>query len=397
MLRVANFVAAVVIARVGGAATLGVYATALAYATVAGMIADNGLGITTVRRIGSSPNQLNKLYSQYAVSKTILFVPMIVVLGTIGWIAHLTALEWTIGALIVLRTILQSYCQMQITLLKAIDHMQAISPIQATHALILLAALWVCYVRLRNVSVVIAVLVVAQCLELLLETAWIRHLAVRLVRVHLRDCWRLLHGSTAVGVTMSLTTAIIRLDVIVLSLIAGAASAGVFAAAQAVLVIVYLLSTLLASVLFPEMARLAHAPDDLQHYLRHWSGIILGVTVPGTLLVAATGPSLMRALFGPGFRGSGNLLVIMLVAAPPMVLNALYLHRAFALHLVKSYLGIYIGATVVTLLLDSVLANSLGATGVAGAIVVREYLVLAAFWTLRNASPFRTPTTESSY
>ncbi len=58
MLRIANFVAAIVIARIGGAAIFGIYATALAYATVASMIADNGLGITTVRKIGSSPDRV---------------------------------------------------------------------------------------------------------------------------------------------------------------------------------------------------------------------------------------------------------------------------------------------------------------------------------------------------
>ncbi len=385
-LRVANFVAAIVIARIGGAGTFGIYATALAYAAVAGMIADNGLGITTVRKIGSSPDQLNELFTQYAVCKTILFVPMVAALFVIGWIANLGTLEWVIGALIVLRTILQNYCQVQITLLKAIDRMQAISPIQAIHSLVLLVALWGCYVRWRSVPVVVATLVAAQIVELVLEAVWIRRLGVRLVPIHWRDCWRLLHGSTAVGVTMSLSTAIIRLDVIVLSLIAGATAAGVFAAAQTVFVIAYLLGSLLTSVLFPQMARLAQTPRELQQYVRHWFRIILVVMVPGTALAIVVGPSLIQAVFGGSFHASGNVLAILLVAAPPMLLNALYLHRAFALNLIKTYLGVYIGATLVAILLDVVFASSLGTVGLAIAVVLREYLVLAAFWMLRDIS-----------
>ena len=171
MLRLANFVAAIVIARLGGAAIFGIYATALAYVTVAAMIADNGLGITTVRKIGSSPDQLNELFTQYAVSKSLLFVPMVVVLAAIGWLAHLSTLEWVIAALIALRTILQGYCQMQVTVLKAIDRMQAIGAIQTAHSIVLLLALWRCYVARANIYVVIAALVVAQSLELLLEAA----------------------------------------------------------------------------------------------------------------------------------------------------------------------------------------------------------------------------------
>ncbi len=108
--------------------------------------------------------------------------------------------------------------------------------------------------------------------------------------------------------------------------------------------------------------------------------------VPGTALAIVVGPSLMRAVFGESFHASGNVLAILLVAAPPMVLNALYLHRTFALNLIKTYLGVYIGATLVALLLDAVLASSLGTVGIAIAVVLREYLVLAAFWMLRDIS-----------
>ena len=345
-LRLANFVAAIVIARLGGAAVFGIYATALAYVTVAAMIADNGLGITTVRKIGISPEQLNELFTQYGVSKTLLFVPMVVILAAIGWLAHLSNVEWMIASLIAVRTILQGYCQMQVTVLKAIDRMHAIGAIQTTHSMVLLLALWRCYVVRANIYAVIAVLAIAQGVELLLEAAWIHRSGISLVRVHLRDCWRLMHGSTTVGIAVSLSSVIFRVDVIVLSLIAGAAAAGVFAAAQTILIIVYLLGSLLASVLFPQMARLVNAPEEFRQYFRNWSMIVLGVMVPASLLAVTIGPSLMRTLFGLGFRASGSLLAIMLIAAPMIVLNALYLHRAFALNLVKSYLGIYIGATV---------------------------------------------------
>jgi O-antigen/teichoic acid export membrane protein len=397
MLRVANFVAAIVIARVGGAATFGIYATALAYATVATMIADNGLGITTVRKIGSSPGQLNELYMQYAVCKTVLFAPMVIALAAIGWMTHLSALEWAIGTLIVLRTILQSYCQMQITMLKAIERMQAISVIQAIHALALLLAMSGCYMRWRSIPLLIAALVVAQCLELLLESAWIRRLGIRFVQVHMRDCGKLLHGSTSVGVTLSLTTAIVRLDVIVLSLIGGAAAVGVFAAAQTVMVILYVLGLLLASVLFPQMVRLAHRPEEFRRYFRHWVVIILGVMVPATLLSILVGPGLIHSLFGHGFASSGSLLAIMLAAAPPLVLNALYLHRAFALHLVRTYLGIYVGATLLAVLLDWALAHSLGGAGIAIAVVAREYSILLAFWMLRETPASRTANLNTTH
>ena len=380
MLRIANFVAALVIARLGGALAFGIYATALAYATVAAMLADNGLGIATVRHISADPLRLNHAYSEYATAKTLLFAPMVVALAAIGFAAHLSPLEWAIGTLIVLRTMLQGYSQMSVTVLKAIDRMRAIGPIQGAHAAMLVALLGVCYLERWSVIRVIAILVVAQSMELLLELFWIRRVLVHLVTVDLRDCWRLALSSTSVGLTTTLGTALMRLDVIVLSSLAGAAVGGVFAAAQSIIVIVYVLGSLLASVLFPQMACLARDPLEFRRYIVHWVTIILLVMVPGTLLAMVLGPSVIRALFGQSFAPSGTLLAIMLSAAPAVVLNLLFLHRAFALHMVRTYLGIYGVATVVALLLDAALAHSLAATGVALAVVIREYLILAAFF-----------------
>ena len=217
------------------------------------------------------------------------------------------------------------------------------------------------------------------------------------MRVHLPDCWRLLHGSTAVGIAVTLSTVIPRLDVIVLSLIAGAAMAGVFAAAQTGVVIVYLLSSLLASVLFPQMTRLVRTPEELRQYVRHWTMISVGVMVPGSLFAIAIGPSLVWTLFGHAFEASGGLLSIMLIAAPLIVLNALNLHHAFALNQVRSYLGIYIGATVAAVFLDAVLANKFGASGIAVAVVIRECLVFAGFQVLRNAPQPLAPAPDTGF
>ncbi len=379
MLRVANFVAAIVIARIGGATVFGIYATALAYATVAAMLADNGLGIATVRRIGAAPHRVNEAFTHYAVAKTLLFAPMIVALAVIGSLAHLSPLEWTIGSLIVLRTILQQYSQMNVTVLKALDRMKVIGPIQALHSALLLSLLAACYFHWRSIYLVLASMVVAQSVELILEVAAVTRSGVRVVPVAVRDAGRLMLSSTSAGVTLSIGAAIMRMDVIILSSIAGAAVAGVFAAAQSVIVIVYLLGALLASVLFPEMARLAHDPDALRHYIRHWVIIVVAVGVPVTIVSIFVGPEAIRVLFGRSFSGSGTILAVMLAASPAIVLNALFLHRAFALHLVRTYLGIYALAAVFSAALEITLARNMGAAGVALAVITREYLVLACF------------------
>lgn len=383
MLRVASFVAAVVIARLGGAIAFGIYATTLAYATIAAMIADNGLQIGAVREISTKPGHTSQILSRLYMAKTLLFVPMVLVLFLLGWLAHLSKLEWTIASVLTLRTMVQSYCQMQISVLKAIDRVQAIGVIQGLHAALLLAALWRCYSSTTKVVVIVPVLLLGQCLEFALEAAWLRQSGIRLRAVRLRDCWRMMHGSTTVGITLALSNMIMRLDVIVLSFIATASVAGVFAAAQTVIVIAYVLGSLLSSVLFPEMNRLAGRAFEFQAYMRHWTKVTLVVVVPGTLAAMLAGPPLVRMLFGAKFAASAKLLGIMLPSAPFIVLNSLAMHKAFAFHERRIYLGIYCGAVLLAAILNPVMAVWFGAVGVAVAVVVREMAIFAAFRMVR--------------
>lgn len=389
-LRVANFVAAVFLARVGGTWVFGTYAASLAYVTIATMLADNGLQIAAVREISSTPDAISPIASRLYISKTLLFLPMLMILAVIGRVAHLSALQWSIAAIIAARAILQSYCQLQVAILKAVDSMRAIGFIQGTHSLVLLLLLWHCYASGRSIYFLLWALVIGQTLEMLLEAAWLWSLGLRPVNVRFEDCWRLLRGSTSVGITLAVANAILRLDVIILSLIAGAAAAGVFAAAQSVIVIVYVVGWLLGSVLLADMTRLNESQSDLKHFMQRWILIISSTLVPLTIIGIFLGPPLVRSIFGPKFAPSGTLLALMLPAVPFIVLNSLHLHRTFAIQSARAHLGTYLRAAALTIILDSCLALVFGATGVAVAVVLREVIVFISFCLLHAKWQSRT-------
>ena len=378
-LRMANFVAAVLLARVGGTWVFGTYAAALAYVTIAIMLADNGLQIAAIREISSTPEAIAPIASRLFISKTLLFFPMLLVLAVIGRVAHLSSMQWSIAAIIALRGILQSYCQLQVAILKAVDSMRAIGFIQGTHSVLLLVLLWRGYVSGHTIYFLLWVLVIGQTLELVLEAGWLWSWGLRPIAVRWHDCWHLLRGSTSVGITLTIANAVLRLDVIILSLIAGAAAAGIFAAAQTVIMIVYVVGWLLGSVLLADMTRLNGSKRDLKHFLQRWTLIISSTLVPLALLGIFLGPPVIRALFGPKFTPTGTLLAIMLPAVPFIVLNSLHLHRAFATHSARTHLNLYLGAAILTVLLDCSLALAFGATGLAVAVVLREVIIFIAF------------------
>ncbi len=385
VLRLATLAAAVVIARLGGTAIFGMYATALAYVTIAAIIADNGFQITALREVSARPEERNRICSSLYISKTLLFVPMLAILAIIGHMERLPNLYWNVAALLTIRAMIQTHCVMQGAILKAIDHVQVIGISQGAHAAILLGALWYCYVTRSSIYAVLVVLIVGQTTEFCMEAAFLWRKGIRPARPRLRECWHLVSGSTSVGITFSLTNSILRLDVVVLSLITGAAAAGVFAAAQTVIVIVYVVAWLLGSVLLPDMSRMAFsdAGQQLRHYVRRWSLIVAAVTVPASVIAMAAAPYLMRTVFGHAFDDSGMLLSIMMLAVPFIFLNSIRLHSAVAERSPRIYLGTYIGALVITVLLNSVLAFALGAVGVAIAVVIREVSISLSFLFLR--------------
>ena len=379
LLRISNFFVAVAIARLGGATVFGMYATALAYITIAVMVFDNGLQVSAVREIGARPREVDHTTTRLVVSKTLLFGAMVVALLLIARIADLSNFAWTIGALIVLRTAMQSYCQLEIAVMKAIDRVQVVGAIQGAHAAFLLAAMAWCYFFRQSVVTVLWVLVLGQILELLVEALWLWRNGLRVVRVTLSECWRLLSGSTTIGIVIGLTIVILRLDVIVLSWVKGAGEAGVFAAAQTAITMVYVVAWLTASVLLADMTRLSADPPALQSFIQHWTKLILAVSIPASLFGIAAGPPLLRILFGPGFGATGTLLAIMLPAVPVILLNSLYLYFAIAVHAVRQYLGIFVGAALLTLALALVLDSRFGATGAAITVLLREAAILVMF------------------
>jgi len=95
LLRFANFLMAVAIARLYGTMALGLYATALAYVTVVVTIADNGLQLSTAPEMHRHRNELGAVVSCLYLSKTLLLLPIPLILLGIGFSGTISAAIWT--------------------------------------------------------------------------------------------------------------------------------------------------------------------------------------------------------------------------------------------------------------------------------------------------------------
>ncbi|HTQ96704.1 MAG TPA: oligosaccharide flippase family protein, partial [Candidatus Acidoferrum sp.] len=132
--RAANFAAVLLIARMYGKVELGAYAASLAVVTVVVMFADNGLQTAAITQVSQETENRNQVIGQLAICKTILLaLAAIVLFGVAVWTKQ-TDLFLATGIWVAARTIVQSYSQLQMSILKSVSLAKWIGMIQSAHS-----------------------------------------------------------------------------------------------------------------------------------------------------------------------------------------------------------------------------------------------------------------------
>src|SRR5262249_4469815 len=301
----------VVIARLFGPLILGSYATVLAFVTVAVMIADNGLQVSSIAEVAQKPADLGRTLGQLYVLKSALFAVMAVVLVAIGLVVKFPAMIWLMGAFLALRTMLYSYCQLNAGVLKALDRMRFIGMVQLGHCVLLLLGVGLAYYRSWNIYVLLGWLLICQISELTASGLLVLHFGARPRWSSLAACWHILHRSAPIGITYSVAALILRADILVLSWLALPRDVGYFAAANIPLVMVYVVAWLLGGVLLPKMVSLSNDTQELRAYTLRWIRLLLLVTTPLSLVQLAITPSATSLIYGAGYLSTGKLAAIM--------------------------------------------------------------------------------------
>jgi O-antigen/teichoic acid export membrane protein len=380
LVRVANLAAALAIARLYGAAVLGLYGACIALVTSVFMFADSGLQLSAITEIGSVGGRAPWVVGEFYLSKTILSAIAVTFLFAIGVCGNFPRTYWVIGGFITLRTLIQSYSQLQIAMLKSLFRMHLIGIIQAFHAGVLFMGIGVAFVRHWSVAAFLELLVAGQTVELLLMSAAVfgTHILPRWPAFS--ACSALMRRSVLLGLGYALTNLTIRLDVVVLSLVVSLPELGQFSAADNLLVVAYLAAWLFGSVLLPEMVGLADFAELLDQFLKRWTRMAYKIVVPAALVVFLIAPRAITMLYGLDFARAGALASWMVLACPFIFFNSLSLHHIIATGAKRAYLKIMLITALFAVVLNYCLAHYFGSAGVAGAILIREALLSVVLW-----------------
>jgi O-antigen/teichoic acid export membrane protein len=380
--RAANFAAALFIARAFGGYALGAYAASLAVITVAVMIADNGLQTFVITELAGNSSERESIIGQVYITKTRLLVVAIFLLGAIAGSLKLSGFLLSVGTWVAARTILQSYSQLQMAILKSLSKANAIGVIQLIHSLFLLAGIGLAVWQHWTIFPLLAWFCAGQLFELALTMFTLFRAGVRPSWPATPRFWASMRKSIPFGITSGLATVIVRSDTVVLSILVPLSVLGAFSAPNSILLIVYVAAWLMGSVLLPEMVRLSSDIKGLTRYVRKWAKLLSFISVPFSILACVIAPKCISLLFGPGFEQSGVLASVMAVACPFVLLNSVYTNFAIAVNKRAVFTGLYAGTAVLAIGLNFLLGRVFGPMGVAAAIVVREAGMLAGFWIL---------------
>jgi lipopolysaccharide exporter len=379
LLRAANALVAVLIGRVYGVAVLGTYAAILAVATLAERVADNGLELTGIAEVSRNQENLSPLATALYINKTVLSAAAIALLAAIAWLLGLSMEYWLIAAILTIRTFIYSYCRLNAGLLKALNKTKPIVLIQTLHFVALTICVLVVFLRQQTLPTLLFCLLATQMMEFVLTFIVLSRLGLHRSYVSFSSCWQLLRRSTPIGATYTLSTLMLRGDVVVLSLIASATVVGTFAAANTGLVMVYVIAWLFSGVLLSDLGSLVGNREAFDAHFRKCLGAVVLLTLPLAALSAVFARPVIHSVFGRNFDPAGWPGAVMMLAIPFIFANAAFLSRTVARNASRVSLGIYGLTAVLSLLLNYFLGRWQGAAGVAFSILIREAVMTFLF------------------
>ncbi|MCI0423394.1 MAG: oligosaccharide flippase family protein, partial [Acidobacteria bacterium] len=175
----------------------------------------------------------------------------------------------------------------------------------------------------------------------------------------------------------------LRLDVIVLSLFRPASDVGLFSAANVLSSGFFLLASLMVSVIFPKLSRLARqSQTDFRDYVETLLKLSLFFLIPISTIVFFGAPLIVRILYGSRYSGAAPLLKILAFSVPLIFLNAIFFYAFVARGKRSSYLWVMASGVLFNLVLNPLLTWQFGYAGTALSNLLRETGLLVLFTAL---------------
>lgn len=366
------------IARYLGPEQFGLWNFALAFVALFGSLATLGLDGIVIRELVKYPERQNELLGCAFVLKLIggmfTLLTTVIAIGLMRkdetltlWLVGLSAAGFIFQSVNVINLYFQAKVQSRYAVYAASGAFILMTLVKISLLLISAPLIAFAWAGLGEVALTAAFLLVAYQKNHCNMRAW--RYDGRVARDLLRDSWPLLLAGLAVMLYM-------RVDVVMLQLIAGDREVGIYAAATRLSEVCYFLPMLIVSSVFPSTIKCHEIDPDLYiirlrklYFLMAW--LAIGVSLPLSLLSGW----IVKILYGAEFKEAAPVLAIHLWASIAVFLGAassqyLLVEQLQKISFYRTLIGL--GCNIV---LNLMLIPSMGPKGAAIATVVSYFVV----------------------
>ncbi len=373
--RLTTFVVALIVARRFSAEALGQYGYAVALASVFVLLPDMGLHLLVTRQVAGDPQSLPRAFWDLHWLKIVL-VGFIAVGGLIfGALALHDSGRRGLFYILAIRALLQTFSLASMSFFKARERMHFVALQQLANGAVTVSGLILCLFLKAGLYTTVSALLAGQLVELILGWWFIlRHFNPGPVRAWDRGRMSTMFiAAIPIGIAAIMQAFGVRLDVLILGAFSSNEELGQFQTAALLVVVSFLATSLLMTVIFPKLVRLLRNPTltgtaYLESVLKH--GVLLATCASIVVWVAA--PTLVSGIFGQSFLPASRFLRILAPVLPFVFINTSMFYVFLAADRRREYLATLAFTISLSAALGIVLAPRLGGTGVALADLIRE-------------------------
>ena len=383
-----SFVLQLLIARILGVEGLGHYTIAMAYLNVSQVVSELGLPALLVRDLAQAPSRRRSTF------RVLMGIQVAMGFLTWGGLAAMSLFlpygDTTRISLLLVGASLPFFAVSSVsqTLFQAGERMELVMGVEVlTNTLILAISLGV-MLRGGGEEALIAVIIVCQaisaavCLLLVWHSKLLRGVQ-EAVKIHVLE---LLHQALPFfGLSLG-DVLLQRIDILLLSVVAGPAVTGIYSAAYNLVRVLMKLIQSFWKALYPTLSRLHHQAKSQYERLARLAlryGLLL--LLPAATIGAAVAVGALGFIFGGDYGESAQVFQILLWAAPLFLLENYAITLLSVEHHLRAsllILGVHLLATVVAL---PPLTNWLGADGTAWSVVLAGALgAVYGLWQLHR-------------
>lgn len=372
-----RFIVAIVAARLLGAASWGVFAYAVTMASMFTIVSDVGIGGVLNREVSRNPDgYAEHLSTSFFLKILLIFLSISLIWITAPFLLNVDGVRSFLLVICIL-LIFDSLRDFSFAIIRAKEKMEQEAVIKTvTNVGILLLGIGLLIV-FRTPMALAWAYAIGSGMGLLAAIWFLRgYIKTMLVNFSRRLVWPIFAAAWPLAMVALLSTIMINMDTIIIGHYRSAAEIGFYSAAQRPIQLFYTVSSLIASAVFPVLAKTAKRDDKkFRTLFEKISSAAFLVSLPLTIVGVVLGKSIIQALFGNQYLPAVLTFQLLILTLVITFLSNIITNGVFAYDKQKLFIWTIAGGVLTNLVLDLLFIPRWGIAGSAVATIIAQLVV----------------------